>query len=269
MKGNKNRASLADWVDAHQSSGRYAFSREEALKELRISRPAFDRSAARLGGKKRLARIYRGLYVIVPLEYAAAGITPPEWFIGDLMAHLKEPYYIGLLTAAAYHGAAHQRPQTFQVVTGKSFRAVECRGVAIRFFFKQRLSSTPQEQVQVPTGYLPVSTPEGTAFDLLRYARRIGGLDRVLTVLQELGEKIDAGKLFRAAAQSRCAAHAQRLGWLLERAKFGGKVDGLVRWLKTEKPLPAKLDPALPLRGSHFDQRWQLWINAAIEGDLD
>ncbi len=269
MKAKKRKLSLADWVDVRQASGRYAFSREEALKELPLSRQAFDRSATRLAEKKRLARVYRGLYAIVPLEYSAAGITPAEWFVGDLMAHLREQYYVGLLTASAYHGAAHQRPQTFQVVAGRPLRPVECRGVAIKFFYKMSLDSTPQERMLGPTGYLPVSTAEGTAFDLLRYVRRIGGLDRVLTVLQELGEKIDAGKLFQAAEQSHCAAHAQRLGWLLERAKFGSKVDGLVRWLKIAKPLPAKLDPALPLRGSHFEQRWQLWINTSVEGDLD
>ncbi len=65
----------------------------------------------------------------------------------------------------------------------------------------QRLkqADVPLTQVKVQTGHIPTSTPEATALDLIRYARRIGGLDRVLTVLQELGEVIEPGNLEEAA----------------------------------------------------------------------
>ena len=36
-----------------------------------------------------------------------------------MMAHLHRGYYVALLTAAAMHGAAHQAPQSFQVITEK------------------------------------------------------------------------------------------------------------------------------------------------------
>lgn len=38
------------------------------------------------------------------------------------MKFLGQPYYVGLLSAAALHGAAHHQPQEFQVVTNKQFR---------------------------------------------------------------------------------------------------------------------------------------------------
>ena len=34
------------------------------------------------------------------------------------MKELDRPYYLALLNAAAYHGASHQQPQEFFVVTG-------------------------------------------------------------------------------------------------------------------------------------------------------
>ena len=43
-------------------------------------------------------------------------------WIDDLMRFHHVPYYVGLLSAAALHGAAHQQPQEFQVVSGAVLR---------------------------------------------------------------------------------------------------------------------------------------------------
>ena len=101
------------WVDSLQSQGRYFFTREQALGELKATKASFLNAALRLARKKRIARITRGFYIIIPLEYAATGILPPEWFIADLMNYLKRSYYVGLLSAANLLGAAHQQPQEF------------------------------------------------------------------------------------------------------------------------------------------------------------
>jgi predicted transcriptional regulator of viral defense system len=69
--------------------------------------------------------IREGFYVIVPLEYASSGILPPEWFIDELMKFLRQPYYVGLLSAAAIHGAAHQQPQEFHVVIPEALRSIK------------------------------------------------------------------------------------------------------------------------------------------------
>ena len=42
------------------------------------------------------------------------------------MTHLGEPDYVCLLSAAAYHGAAHQAPMLFQVMLSKSRRRLGC-----------------------------------------------------------------------------------------------------------------------------------------------
>jgi len=107
------------------------------------------------------------------------------------MVHIKRPFYIGLLSAAAIHGAAHQQPQQFHVVTTGPLRRLQVKSLSVRFFSKRTFAETPVVSTKVQTGFIPVSTAEGTAVDLVHYARAIGGLDRVLTVLKELGEGID------------------------------------------------------------------------------
>jgi len=259
---------LSSWVDSLQSHGQYFFTREQALNELPASKSAFDNASLRLARKKRITRLYRGFYIIIPLEYASTGILPPEWFIADLMNYLKMPYYVGLLSAANLHGAAHQQPQEFQVITTAVVRTIKAGSLSIRFYIKKNFTSAQSAPVKVQTGFISVSTPESTAVDLVCYARQIGGLDRVLTVLYELGEKLNADKLAEAAKAGGSLAYAQRIGWLLEKAGFNNKTEKLARWVSNQRPLPARLDPALSTKGCEKNERWSLLINTSVESDL-
>lgn len=108
---------LPSWVDSRQEQGLYFFFREEAIRAIQFTEEAFKKAAARLAKKNRILRICSGFFVIVPLEYRTTGVLPSEWFIADLMAYLAQPYYVGLLSAASLHGAAHQQPQQLQIVT--------------------------------------------------------------------------------------------------------------------------------------------------------
>lgn len=261
-------AKLAEWVDARQTQGLYFFSREEAIKSLQMTDIAFKMAVSRLQKKERIQRILGGFYIIIPLEFRSTRVLPAEWFIADLMAHMRRPYYVGLLSAAAIHGAAHQQPQQFHVVTTGPLRRLQIMSLSVRFFSKRNFEATPVVSTKVQTGFIPVSTAEGTAVDLIRYARTIGGLDRVLTVLQELGESIDRSKLVNAAKADGNLAYGQRLGWLLERAGHSELVEGLLEWIRERNPLPARLEPSLPIRGAERDPRWQLLINTEVEADL-
>ena len=134
---------LASWIDDRQAVGLYYFTREEAIQSLKITEEAFRKAASRLAKKTRLVRIRSGFFVIVPLEYRASGVLPADWFIADLMAYLEQPYYVGLLSAAALHGAAHQQPQQFQVVTTAPQRRIQKNNLSLRFFFKTNFDATP------------------------------------------------------------------------------------------------------------------------------
>lgn len=259
---------LSSWVDSLQSQGRYFFTSEQAMKQVNVTRVSFINTSLRLARKNRIVRLFRGFYIIVPLEYAAAGVLPAEWFVADLMSYIGKPYYVGLLSAATLHGAAHQQPQEFQVVTTSPLRKIEVRNLSLHFFTKKNFASTRVIQIKVQTGFVSVSTPESTAFDLVRYARQLGGLDQVFTVLQELGEVLDGKKLAEVAAKAGNLTHAQRLGWLLEKAGFEEKVGTLAQWVAEKCPLPAKLEPSSPIRGALENKRWTLLINTRIEGDL-
>ena len=126
-------AYISDHVESLQRRGRYAFTRAEAAAVLSLSETALTKGLQRLSRKGRVRMLRRGFYVIIPVEYSATGMIPTDWFIAELMQFLDLPYYIGVLSAAALHGAAHQQPQEYHVVVPKPERAVRRPTVTIRF----------------------------------------------------------------------------------------------------------------------------------------
>ena len=258
-------ASLRAFLEALQSSGRYTFTREEAARTLGLSDIALKNALWRLAGAGRVVSPRRGFYVIVPPEYRVAGSLPAAWFIRDLMEYLARPYYVGLLTAASLHGAAHQAPQEFQVVTDRPLGVIEIGRVRIRFVKKARLSRTATIAVKTPTGEMRVSSPEATALDLVRYPEHCGGLSNVATILQELAERLDGGELVRIAEVDSEVAYAQRLGYLLDRAGRQEIARALAEWVDARAPRVTPLSPGAPITGTERDSRWRVAVNEEVD----
>ena len=131
------------------------------------------------------------------------------------MEQLGLGYYVGLLSAAQYHGAAHHRPQEFQVVTGTKRRGIARGAVRVVFVVRKRLADVPTQPFNTPRGTIRVSTVEATAVDLIGYPHHAGGLEHAATVIAELAERIDPERLV-AAARTAPMPWAQRLGYLLD-----------------------------------------------------
>jgi predicted transcriptional regulator of viral defense system len=258
---------LAAFIQDLAAKGRSCFSFED-VEKLKSSTPmAIKAALRRLQKKGEIAMPYRGFYVIVPPEYRAAGCLPPEQFIPDLMDHLGEGYYAGLLSAAEYHGAAHQRPQVFQVVAAKSRRPIRCGKMRVEFIFRKNAAKIPTEPRNTPAGILKIATPEATALDLIGYVRHCAGLDNVATVLAELAEKIDAGRLHDMAELSPIA-WVQRLGYLIELVGAHEKAEGIAGYIQEKRPVRTPLAPAFGIKGARMESRWRVFVNAEVEPDV-
>ncbi len=245
------------------ASGRYHFTTAEAARELRVSPVATRAALRRLAGKGAIASPARGFHVIVPPEYRRLGCLPPEQFIPQLMALRRLPYYVGLLSAAELHGAAHHRPQQFQVMVERPRPAITCGQVRVAFVARRAVAGAPVEERNTPRGTVLVSTPEVTALDLAGYPARVGGLDVVATVVSELVEKLDAAKLAEAAALAP-TPWAQRLGYVLE--LVGGEVPAAALADLVRRRAREYVPLATGARhGKQRSTRWRLELNASIE----
>ena len=258
------RATLSELVDSYQASGLYVLTREQALAALRVSDEALKKAAQRLVAKRRLVAVRRGFFVIVPVEYREAGAPPPAWFVDELMRFHGQPYYVGLLSAAALHAAAHHQPQEFQIVTGEQLRVAVAGRARLRFFRKRGIERTATMDMKTETGTLRVSTPEATALDLMRYLQACGHLGNVATVLAELAERMEGPRLAAAAQAEGSVSTAQRLGYVLEQAGAGEVGAQLAEWIALLQPRFVPLRRDRPTRRSAKDARWRVIVNEDI-----
>jgi predicted transcriptional regulator of viral defense system len=255
--------SAARFAESLAGSGRYHFTTADAVKALGVSPVAARAALRRLAAKGAIASPHRGFHVVVPPEYRRLGCLPPEQFVPQLMAQLGLDYYAALLSAAQFHGAAHQRPQAFQVMVERNRAPIACGEVRVEFFARRGVRRVPSVQLNTPRGTLRVSSPEATAIDLVGYASRAGGLDTVATVLAELAERINAEKL-AIAARLAPVPWAQRLGYLLDLAGAVDKTDPLSEWVRGEAREYVPL-MAGGRRGRERSRRWRLVVNAKVE----
>lgn len=255
------------YISGLTASGRYSFAAEEAIEALGASAVATRAALRRLRQKGELAMPYKGFYVIVPPEFRNIGCLPASHFIPDLMNHLGEKYYAGLLSAAEFSGAAHQRPQVFQVITAKNKPQIICGKVRVEFIARKNMEKIPTTDFKTPRGYLKISVPAATAFDLVGYPRHAAGLDNVATVLAELAEQIDGVDL-RQIAELSPISWAQRLGYLLDIMGAQDKTEALAGYIAQKKPVVVPLVPSQPRRGISRLERWRLLVNAKVEADV-
>lgn len=257
---------MKEYLSQLAQAGRYFFTSEEASRELATSRDAVKLALHRLRRKGEVASPGRGVYLIVPPEYRALGSLPADQFIPALMARANAPYYTGLLSAAQYHGSAHHRPQEFQVMLGKARRPIECGKVRVVFYLRKGVADVPVQLFNTPRGTVAVSTPAATAFDLVGYEAKIGGLDAVATILVELAEKLDAEKI-SALAPMVPLPWAQRLGYLLERIGEASKAGLLKEYVRQHARQAAALQPSMPAGNHPRDPDWKLIVNVEVEAE--
>jgi predicted transcriptional regulator of viral defense system len=253
----------ARFVEDLLGSGRFTFTRDEAESRLGRSSAASYMALRRLVKARWLVMPRAGFYVIVDAQHRSAGSLPPEWFVHDLMRYLKRPYYCALLSAARIHGAAHQSAQVFQVmIPVRTMRPVRSGRVRIRFFGKGPFDQSSTQDVKTPSGQIQVSSPETTAWDLVRYPWSAGGLDNVMTVLSELADTLRPGPLLDCVRRHDELVVAQRLGFLLDQAGHARLTGGLAKWIAAA-PVRA-LDPGASASGFAVDARWHLRVNATL-----
>jgi predicted transcriptional regulator of viral defense system len=263
-----NVNALSDWIDRQQSNGRYTFLRPQAIEATGLTPEAVKKSLQRLARKHRVVKVKDYFYVIVPTEYLNVGAPPATWFIADLMRAMRLPYYVGLLSAAALHGASHHQPQEFQVMTSVSQRPLRVARQRIRFYTKSRLEETPTTEVKTPTGMLRVSSPEATALDLVRFAKAAGYFGNVATVLGDLAERLRPDALLAAAEHHAHLPTVQRLGYLLDLVGAEAASAPLAALVEQRRPRAVPLRADQAAADATRDAKWNIFVNDEVEADL-
>ncbi len=262
--------SAEDWVNHLLAKGKFAF----ALHQFRADFPeqsdiAHKFALKRLVDKEQIISIHKGYYLIIPPQYRSKGILPPALFLNAFMQELDRPYYLALLSAASLHGAGHQQPQEFFVVTGfPVMRPMKKKGLKLNYISKKEIPAALLDTRKTEARYLKISNPALTATDLIQYAKRVGGINRVATVLAELADSIQTSSFDNHLLQHVPVTALQRLGYLLDKVLDNQPLTNALYMALQNHNAPlfrTPLKASAPDKGFVTDEKWKVILNIEIE----
>jgi len=250
------------FVDTKTAAGRAAFPLSELVNDTGLSITAARHRLLRLGGRVVRPTRKHQFFLIVAPEHRVVGAPPVTWWIEDYFQWLGRPYYLALQSAASTYGSTPQALQVTQVMTDEPRREIVVGRLRIQFFVKRSLDRTPTQPLANAYAPLRVSTPEATAFDLIRYASRIGGIGRAVETLVRLLPLLRGPEMKRVLDAENETSTAQRLGYLVERKGNPKLAEVIHHWLPSRLPLiplvPTKVKP----RNAVVSEKWRLLNNA-------
>jgi hypothetical protein len=251
------------FCDARLALGRVTLSLSDLVKESGLSAIAAKRQLSRLRGKVVRISPRQPFYLIVGPEHRSMGAPPATWWLQDYFTWLGRPYYLALQSAAGSFGSNPQALQVTQVMTDRPCRPIKVGRIQVKFFVKRGIQRTPTQQPAGAVAPLCVSTLEATAFDLIRYATNIGGIERAAETIRPLLPLLRARELKRVLDTEDEPAVAQRLGFVIE-AGGANKLAKFVRDWLPDKLAVVPLSPTKDKRGNiPLVERWQVLNNSS------
>jgi len=259
----------SDFLQAIRSNGRYAFTLDELINKVPKTVKNIRKDLDRLRGKGEVVNIRRGFYAVIPAEYQKMGSIPVEFYIDDLMKYLSKEYYVGLYSAAMFHGAAHQQPQEFFVLThSPKPRKINSKNTRINFSEKENFPLSGIEVKKTDTGYFKISNKELTFLDLIYFEQRIGGFNRIISVLRELSESINLNRMKEAVKIDFPVSTFQRAGYIAEYSLMNNKLANIFNnRLSTEKMKKVLLKSSAGKIGE-WNEKWKVIVNCKIEDEI-
>ncbi len=259
------RGRLACLLEERQARGKLVGALDELALDAGLSRLAARRQFERLAPKVVQLPGRPSLLLTVPPEDRPRGAPPVAAWLHDYMSRRAPHYYVGLLSAAALHGSSSQVPLVMQVIVPHPLRAFEIGRLRIEFVTKRRADRTPLSVLPGLAAPMNVSTSAATLLDLVSFSRRVGGIARVLEIIEGLKPKLAAHDLRDALLAEVPTPVMQRTGYLLEHLECSSLASIVERFLPSTcawVPLQART-PASRALGV---ERWHLLDNVGLAG---
>lgn len=262
--------SVTTYIKQLQRYEEYAFSWEELLKNCDVSTSTLRKELRRLSEKKEIINLRKGFFLIVPPRYQNLGKLPVQLYVDKLFQQLGKKYYVGLYSAAAIHGAAHQQVQQDYIVTvSPALSHVDKTNIRLRFFSVKYWPGKNIQEKKSDAGYFKVSSPALTAADLVHHHSKIGGMNRILTAIEELAEEIHSKDVTDLLSWYPHISALQRLGYLLDQIQVGNDLtDPIYEYLNKGNYYSILLSPKGGQKAGSTGNRWKVDVNIKLESDL-
>ncbi len=199
------------------------FGFEDAKKILQSNNSATRHVLMNLTKKRRLQRIERGKYLLIP-ERAGQELHWAEspWVI---VPHLIDVYYVGFWTAMNYWDMTEQIPHTVFVATTKRKRNLEFGNQRFEFvaLSKKKFFGSVKEKAGKKESF-NISSREKTIVDGLMHPEYCGGMAEVTKAMWNARKDVNWQTVIEIAEKVEINVVLKRLGYLLSILDIEGNI---------------------------------------------
>ena len=261
---------VSDYIDQCLAYEQYAFTWDELKSEIPKSVSALKNELSRLTKKEDIIPIRQGFYLILPPRYKQYGRLPLELYVQKLFRYLEKPYYISFYSAASFHGASHQQVQQSYLMT--QIPNVRDIKKGNNYLNISATSNWPKKNIikrKSDAGLFNISSPALTAIDLITYQSKLGGLNRILAILEELAESIELQDLKDLLEWYPHISSIQRMGFLFQELQIEQRLIAVLKdYLKDNKFFPVLLSPEKDSKPGKANNLWKVDMNIDLESDI-
>ncbi len=251
-------AKEAELIATVGSKGLKVFTVSDVAGLLNITNISASQIIHRLVEKRKLQRIEKAKYLLIPPEAWKAGEYTEEGII--IASQLLSPYYLSYWTALSFYGWTEQPSRTIFVATQKRKLPIEIQGIQIKFIQLKKEKFFGYEQHWVGNQKILVADQEKTIIDCLDQPRYCGEIVEVAKGLWNGRKDLDQNKLLEYALKMKNGAIVKRLGYLLDILEIS-KPKIRKELLKNITPNLAVLDPSNKGATGKENKEWNLKVN--------
>jgi predicted transcriptional regulator of viral defense system len=248
----------------------YSFSIDEIAKATDGTSNSLKFELHRLSEKGEIINLRKGFYLIITPRYSSAKKLPLQLYCEKLFKHLDRNYYVGLFSAAKFHGASHQQVQREYLITEKpKFNDISKNTIDIRFFTITNWSDKNIQLKKSDAGIFKISSPALTIVDLIHHQTKLGGINRMLATIEELTEELTESDLSELLSWYPNKSTLQRFGFLLEELGMEEEFQEMIySELKAKNFYPVLLSPKSKEKPGAVNNKWKVDVNVKLESDL-
>lgn len=261
---------IANYIKQLQSYEEYAFSWNELLENCNKTDTSLKRELSRLVEKKEIINLRKGFYLIIPPRYSKQKQLPVQLYINKLFKNLKRHYYLGFYSAAKFHGASHQQVQRdYIMINTPALSKIKKKSIDISFLTTSKWPEKNILEKKSDAGIFKISSPALTMVDLIHHQTKLGGLNRILAILEELTEELTDNDITELLTWYPHKSTLQRFGFLLEEFQTNENLSKqIMEYLKQSKYYPVLLSPKSGLKPRAIKNPWKVDVNIKLENDL-
>ena len=248
----------------------YSFSLEEITEATDGTSNSLKFELHRLSEKGEITNLRKGFYLIITPRYSSSKKLPIQLYCEKLFQYLNRNYYIGLFSAAKFHGASHQQVQRDYLITEQpKLNDISKNAIDIRFFTTRNWSDKNIQLKKSDAGIYQVSSPALTIVDLIHHQTKLGGINRMFATIEELTEELTRVDLEKLLEWYPNKSTLQRFGFLLEELEMNEDFQDLIYSnLESNKFFPVLLSPKSNKKAGAVGNKWKVDVNVKLESDL-